>query len=255
METEHSMEIEIRNLSYQAGGRQILHNVSSVFRGPGICGIIGPNGCGKTTLLRHIYRELNGAGHVFLNGKDVHAFSGRVFSRHMAVMMQHQNIVEKDLRVRDIVCMGRYPYKNLVGRYNLEDQKIVDEILAKTGLEPFQNRRVDSLSGGEMQRVMIAKCFAQQPDIIVLDEPANHLDVRYKVELMKMLRDFPGLVIMTLHDLNLAAEYCTRLYLMDQGIILLEGGAQEVLQEEMLQKVFQTPIRVFHTPYGTFTSV
>jgi len=255
MGTDNSMEIEIRGLSYQAGGKQILNNVSAVFRGSGICGIIGPNGCGKTTLLRHIYRELNGAGHVFLNGKDVHSFSGKAFSRHMAVMMQHQNIVEKDLRVREIVCMGRYPYKNLVGRYNREDQEIVDEILVKTGLEQLQDRRVDSLSGGEMQRVMIAKCFAHQPDIIVLDEPANHLDVRYKVELMKVLQDFPGLVIMTLHDLNLAAEYCTRLYLMDQGTILLEGRAQEVLQEEVLQEVFRTRIRVFHTPYGIFTSV
>lgn len=248
------MQIEIRDLSYQAEGKPILKHVSVMFEGSGICGIIGPNGCGKTTLLRHIYRDLGSKGHIFLDGRDVFSFSGKEFSRKMAVMMQHQNIVEKDLRVRDVVCMGRYPYKHLLFGYDRGDESIVDDVLKKTGLRSFQNRRIDSLSGGELQRVMIAKCFAQQPDIIVLDEPANHLDVRYKVELMEMLQAFQGLALMTLHDLNLAAQYCKEICLMSEGTIVRTGNAQEVYEEELLQNVFQTRIRVVRTQDGIMTN-
>ncbi len=249
------MKIEVRDLSYQAEEKLILNHVSAAFEGSCICGIIGPNGCGKTTLLRHIYRELGTQGHVFLDERDIASYSGKEFSRKMAVMMQHQNIVETDLLVRDVVSMGRYPYKSLLAGYDQEDRKIVDQVMEKTGLTQLQGRKIASLSGGELQRVMIAKCFAQQPDIIVLDEPSNHLDVRYKVELMKLLSEFDGLVIMTLHDLNLAAAYCKTIYLMEEGRIIRTGDPEEVFDQELLQKVYQVDIRVFRSADGIYTNV
>ena len=249
------MKIEIRNLSYQAGKKQILNHINAVFEGNQICGVIGPNGCGKTTMLRHLYRKLGTAGSVFLDGRDIHSLSGKEFARRIAVMMQHQNIVEQDLLVRDVVRMGRYPYKNLLTGYNRQDESILDEVIRQTGLQELQFRRLQTLSGGEMQRVMIAKCFAQQPEVILLDEPINHLDIRYKVDLMNMLREFPGLVIMTLHDLSLAAKYCRTLYLMKDGEILCSGSGQEVLQEELLKQTYDVDIRIVQTAEGIYTSV
>jgi len=233
----------------------ILQNVNTAFEGRRICGVIGPNGCGKTTLLRHLYRNLGGYGHVFIDGKDAHSFSGREFARKVAVMMQHQNIVEKDLQVRDVIRMGRYPYKNLLTGYNRQDDRIVDSVVERTGLGLMQERRISTLSGGEMQRVMIAKCFAQQPETIILDEPANHLDIRYKVELMKMLSAYEGLVIMTLHDLNLAAVYCDRIYVMNKGSIICSGKPEEVLRQDLLRDIYQVDIKISRNEGEMYISI
>ena len=239
------MKITVEHLNYQAGEKAILRDVSATFEGNRLYGIIGPNGSGKTTLLRHIYRQLPSKGTVFADGEDIHSIPGRIYARKVAVMMQHQDLTDSDLCVYDVVRTGRYPYKKLFSQYDEEDDRIVCSILEAHSLFPYRNRRISTLSGGELQRVMLCRCLAQQPEAIILDEPTNHLDIRYKLELMKTLRSFKGLVIMTLHDLNLAASYCQVLYVLKDGQIVKSGEPGAVFSREMLRDVFQADIQVY----------
>ena len=236
------MKITVDNLSYQAGNKQILRHVSASFEGNRICGIIGSNGSGKTTLLRHLYRQLPSRGCIFADGRDISTIPRRLYARKVAVMMQHQDLFESDLRVHDVVRTGRYPYKTLFSQYDSQDEEIVTDIMREHSLLEYRNRRLSTLSGGELQRVMICRCLAQQPETIILDEPTNHLDIRYRLELMETLRSFSGCVILTLHDLNLAARFCDLLYVLKDGQVLLHGKPEEVFSREMLRDVFRAEI-------------
>ena len=238
------MKIEVKNLSFQAGEKQILRQVSAVFEGNRIYGIIGPNGSGKTTLLRHLYRQIPSRGCVFADGCDISRISPKTYARKVAVMMQHQELTDSDLRVYDVVRTGRYPYKKLFSSYDSRDEEILRRILTENNLWDLRERRIDTLSGGELQRVMISRCFAQEPDVILLDEPTNHLDIRHKLELMQMLRGFGGLVIMTLHDLNLAASDCDHIYVMKNGQIAGSGAPGEIFQRDLLQDIYDASIPV-----------
>lgn len=235
------MELRVSHLSWSAGGQEILKDVSACFRGPGVFGILGPNGCGKTSLLRHIGRELPSRGAVFLDGRDAASFSRREFARRLAVLPQRLSDADGGLAVEEIVRLGRYPRLGMLKPYDAGDEAAVRRALAETGLLGLSGRRLSTLSGGEAQRVMIAKCLAQEPEAIVLDEPANHLDIRYRLELMGLLKRFPGLVILTIHDLNLAADYCDRLFVMKDGRILGEGSVQEVMEQKLLEAAFEVP--------------
>ena len=235
------MRIEVSDLSFTVGNKRILNSVSALFEGHRIYGIIGPNGCGKTSLLRHIYRQYPARGHIRVNGKPIEDYSGKDYARRVAVMMQ--NYPEADLRVAEIVQSGRYPYKRVMMPYSREDEDITTQVLRKTQLWELKNRRIHTLSGGERQRVMIARCLAQHPEVIILDEPTNHLDIRYRVELMEILRAFDGMVIITLHDLNLAARYCDHIYVMKEGMIIVSGLPTDVLRSEILNAAFDTTIR------------
>ena len=235
------MRIEVSDLSFSAGGKRILDGVSAVFEGSCIYGIIGPNGSGKTTLLRHIYRQYPSKGHISMGDRSVDDFSSREYARHVAVMMQ--SYPEADLRVCEVVRSGRYPFKRVMMPYGHEDEAITEQILRQTRLWELRDRRIQTLSGGERQRVMIARCLVQQPEVIILDEPTNHLDIRYRVELMETLRAFGGMVIITLHDLNLAARYCDHICVMKDGTLLASGAPEDVLCAEILNEAFDTTIR------------
>lgn len=238
------MKIEIKDLSCQIGKKTLLKHIHMTFSGNQLVGVIGPNGCGKTTLLKHIYRELPSKGHIFLNEKDISDYNRREFARTVAVMSQHSAQADDGLSVGEIVRMGRYPYKGILEEYNEDDNQIVEKALEATGLTEFRNRRLGTMSGGEIQRAMIARCFVQQPGVIILDEPTNHLDVKYKLELMRLLKQFQGLVILTIHDLNLAAGYCDRLYVMKDGEVAGYGEPEEVLKEQLLEEVFEVKFQV-----------
>ncbi|MDO4865699.1 MAG: ABC transporter ATP-binding protein [Clostridia bacterium] len=235
------MRIEVKELCFSAGSKRILNGVSAVFEGKKIHGIIGPNGCGKTTLLRHIYRQYPAKGHVWVDDQPIEAYSSRDYARRVAVMMQ--TYPEADLRVCEVVRSGRYPYKKVMMPYGREDEAVTGQVLRQTRLWELRDRRIHTLSGGERQRVMIARCLVQQPEVIILDEPTNHLDIRYRVELMEMLRAFDGMVIITLHDLNLAARYCDCIHVMKDGALLASGAPGDVLCAEILNEAFDTTIR------------
>lgn len=249
------MKIEINGLSFAVGRKEILRRIDAVFEGKRIYGIIGPNGCGKTTLLRHLFRQYSASGHVLVDGQPAERCSMKQYARKVAVMPQMQSFIASELAVREVVQTGRYPYKRAMQSYDRKDTAIVDAVLRETELYHLRNRKIKTLSGGEFQRVLIAKCLAQQPEVILLDEPTNHLDVRYKVELMHRLRAFDGMVIMTIHDLNLAARYCDWIYLMKDGRILAGGAPGNILNEQILEEVFRVKIDILRREREMFIRI
>ena len=236
------MRIEVNALSYSAGKKRILDGVSADFWGRRIYGIIGPNGCGKTTLLRHIYRQFPSHVHILVDGRPLESYAARDYARRVAVMMQ--SYPEADLRVVEVVQSGRYPYKRVMVPYGREDEAITEQVLRQTGLWDLRDRRIHTLSGGEQQRVMISRCLVQHPEVILLDEPTNHLDIRHRLELMDTLRAFDGMVILTLHELNLAARYCDFIYVMKAGKVTASGLPADVLRPQILNATFDTTLPV-----------
>ena len=249
------MKIEVKGLSWSAGRRRILDDVSFSLEGDRIYGIAGPNGCGKTTLLRHLYRQYPSKGRVFLNDRPVEQYSRKEYARQIAVMAQTQAYGESELRVGEVVINGRFPYKKAMLPYNREDEAIVEDVLRRTDLWQMRNRKIRTLSGGELQRVLISKCLVQQPGAILLDEPTNHLDIRYKLELMGLLKDFGGMVILTIHDLNLAARYCDELLLMKDGRLIARGDPGEALSAENVGYAFGVEVPVIRLDGRTYLGV
>lgn len=247
------MRVEVNDLRFSAGKKRILNGVSAVFEGNRIYGIVGQNGCGKTTLLKHLYRQYPARGHILVDGQPLERYSAKAYARRVAVMMQ--SYPEADMRVYDVVQTGRYPYKKVMLPYDREDGEITEEVLRRTRLWEMRDRCVHTLSGGERQRVMIARCLAQQPEAILLDEPTNHLDVRYKLELMEALQAFDGMVVMTLHDLNLAARYCDQICVMKDGAFIASGRPGSVLNDDILNRAFDVPIRTYELDGALFVNI
>lgn len=242
------MELIAKNLHFQAAGKTILQNIHLQARGNQMIGILGPNGSGKTSLLRHIYGEYPSTKKVFFDHQDIADLNQKELAQRVAVLSQQMDMINQSITVAEIVSMGRYPYKGLLENYDQSDKKLVDRILAQNGLSHLHDRKLNTMSGGEVQRTMLAKALAQQTELLILDEPTNHLDVKYRVELMELLKGFPGLVVITLHDLNLAANYCDYLYVLKGGQICGEGYADEICTDEFLSDVFEVPFAVVHVP-------
>lgn len=234
---------EVNSLSFSYGKRQILESVSITFPKHAMTAIIGPNGCGKSTLLGHL-SQVHPTDTVTLDGVPLHTMDGHTFSRKVAVLAQMHDAMIDDFLVKDIVLMGRYPYKNHFGNYTAKDLEIAQSYMEQVGVTHLANQEMGHLSGGERQRVFIAKALTQQTEVLLLDEPTNHLDMKYKVALMKELQHFQGTSIVVLHDLNLAARYCDHIVLMKDGKVLQTGAPQEVLTPKLLEPIFEVPFHV-----------
>lgn len=235
------MKLEVKHLSYTVRGKTILHDLSFKAEGKEILGIIGPNGCGKSTLLAHISRRLQSRETVFFDGVPAEDIPHRSFAQKTAVMMQQREDVAAELLAEDVVLMGRYPYKERFRDYSAVDRRIAGAVMKETGADALIGKKVGEMSGGERQRVWIAKALAQQPSLLLLDEPMNHLDVKYKIALMEELKRFQGTVIIVLHDLSLAARYCDRILMMKSGCLLAEGKTHAVMTADALHGLFEIP--------------
>jgi iron complex transport system ATP-binding protein len=230
--------LETREVIVELAGQRIVHEVNLCLEAGEIVGLLGPNGSGKSTLLRTIYRMIRPlAGDVLLNGDEVWKLSARESARRTGVVVQ-ESPTDFLFTVREVVHMGRTPQKGMLERETHEDEQIVTHALERVQMLDFAEREYLTLSGGEKQRVLVARALAQQPKLFVLDEPTNHLDIHHQLELLELIRGLGMTTLLTLHDLNLAVAYCHRLYLLSGGQIVAQGTPEQALTPEIIQQVF-----------------
>jgi len=230
--------LEGRDLQWEVHARRIVDGASLALARGECVGLIGPNGSGKSSLLRMLYRVLQPTqGQVLLLDQDVAGMDQRAFARQVAVLTQ-ESTHGLDTTVAELVMMGRIPHQASWARDSAQDHASVRQALQRVGALALAERAVSDLSGGEKQRVLLARALAQRPQVLLLDEPTNHLDIRYQLEVMGLLKHLQLSAIVALHDLNIAAHYCDRLVLMDQGRIVAEGAPAQVLTPATLQAVY-----------------
>lgn len=244
------MKINTDNIHLSYGAKEILKGIRMHCNDKEFVGLIGPNGSGKSTLLKCIYRILQpDQGAVYLEGKELHTIRVRDSARKMAVVAQH-NHYNFDFTVQEIVMMGRTPHKKALEWDHAEDHEIVKEALQTVGMWEFADRSFSTLSGGEQQRVILARALAQQTPCLILDEPTNHLDITHQLQLMRIVKDRNVTVISAVHDLNLAAMFCDRIYAMKDGRIAGEGTPEELLTPEFIREIYDVETEIVKDQKG-----
>jgi iron complex transport system ATP-binding protein len=236
----HSLTAEDLSLAY--GERTVIEGLDLVIPPGRITAIVGANACGKSTLLRSMSRLLAPrAGHVLLDGREVHRTPAKELARTLGLLPQSP-IAPEGITVADLVGRGRHPHQGVFSRWSREDDAAVAAALEATRTVELTDRAVDELSGGQRQRVWIAMALAQQTDLLLLDEPTTFLDVAHQVEVLDLLTDLNRArgttVVMVLHDLNLAARYADHLVALAAGQVHAVGAPAEVLTEDCVRAVF-----------------
>ena len=236
--------IDIENLGVTLSKKRIVDEICVCVKEGEFVGIIGPNGSGKSTLLKAVYRVLKyNDGEIIINKRNVKEMTMRDSALQAAVVSQHSNY-NFDFKVKDVVIMGRSPHKKPLEFDNEDDVRIANDAIKVVGMEDFADRSFYTLSGGEQQRIILARCLAQKTPCLLLDEPTNHLDVRYQLQLLDVVKSLNITVLCALHDLNLAAAYCDRLYLIKEGHIFASGTPEEILTEDIIREVYDVDATV-----------
>ena len=244
------MNIQTDTIQVSFGSKTILHDISLAIQDKEFVGIIGPNGSGKSTFLKCLYRVLQpSGGKIYFDGSELSSLSHRDTSLKMAVVAQHST-VNFDFSVLEMVLMGRSPYKGLLDRDKIDDYEIARYALEQVGLSDFENRNFNTLSGGEQQRVILARALAQRTECLVLDEPTNHLDIKYQLELMTIVKRLDATVVSAIHDLNLAAIYCDRIIALKDGHIVCSGTPQDVVSPDTIRHIYGVSAMVQTLPDG-----
>ena len=242
------MRLQVKNLFFSYGEKQILHDINLCVDNGEFIGVVGPNGSGKSTLLKNLYRSLTpNSGQILLDGIDLPSMRAKDAAKKFGVLGQENEVIF-DFTVEEMVMMGRTPYKKLFSIDTSEDREIVSHALMHVGMEQMANRNYATLSGGEKQRVLFARIIAQQTDFLFLDEPTNHLDISYQIQLFDFVRRLGFSVLCAMHDLNMAALYCDRIYVLKEGHVFASGTPKEVLIPALLLEVFGVHARVEPTP-------
>ena len=244
------MEITAEKLDITLGNAHILKGTSLKASDKKFVGLIGPNGSGKSTMLKCIYRVLkpnNGAA--YIDGKNIYEMRPKESAQKMAVVSQH-NFYNFDFTIEEVVLMGRSPHKRTMDRDTAEDYQIVDESLDKVGMLKFKGRSFSTLSGGEQQRVILARALAQKTDCIILDEPTNHLDIKYQLQLLDIVKSLNITVISAIHDLNIASLYCDYIYALKNGEIIHKGTVDEILTPDIIKELYEVDAEVVRNKYG-----
>ncbi|WP_400164106.1 heme ABC transporter ATP-binding protein [Brevibacillus sp. TJ4] len=244
----NDVAVRAERVSLSLDKKKILHQIDLELGAGEIVGLLGPNGSGKSTLLKSIYRVMKpDAGWIYLEGEDVYGLSAKECAQRMAVVRQESS-VDFDFRVDEVVWMGRSPHKKLFEPDGAEDRHICEEALRQVGMLDYAKRSFFTLSGGEKQRVMIARALAQQAKVLVLDEPTNHLDVRYQLQIMDLVQELGIPTLAALHDLNIAAAYCDRLLFLHEGEIVASGAPEQILTPALIRDVFGVEAEVTTHP-------
>ena len=244
--------LKIEALSVSYGPRRILHDVSLNVQSGEVLALIGPNGAGKSTLIRAVSGVIPYSGHIRTNGDDVSALSTPQRARYIATVPQAVALPPA-YTVWETVLFGRTPYLGFLGQPSQADEDIARQSLARVSALPFADRRVGELSGGEQQRVLLARALCQSTPILLLDEPTAHLDLQYQVNILELISGLAHkdhlAVLIALHDLNLAAHCADRIALMVGGNIKAMGTPKEVLQPDLIEEAYCLPVHVVKHPF------
>ena len=248
MITRSGFLIKTSGLNFYYGKHAVLHDINLEINQGQIAGLLGPNGSGKSTLLKVISGIMHDyTGSVQIGGEDVRTIPRRKLAKTLAMVPQ-ESVFGFPFSVLQVVLMGRHPHLVGLAFESSTDITIAREALARCGASELANRSIQELSSGERQRVIFARALAQQPNILLLDEPASFLDIRYQVELYEIVRELAQnkkcTVITVLHELNLAAEYCDQVYLLKNGYIQSGGTTTEILNYSNLTRTFNTDVYV-----------
>lgn len=237
------MSIRLDGISRSFGKRQILDGISVEFAEGQFTGLIGKNGSGKSTLIKCICRTLKPhGGSIYLNDRNIRSYSIRESAQKISVLAQYNGTL--NFSVIDVVLMGRTPYKKMMERDNETDYEIAYTNLDIVGMRDFAKAQYSHLSGGEQQRVLLARALTQEPEYLILDEPTNHLDIKYQLQIMKIIKGLNITVIAAIHDLNAAARFCDRIVVLKDGHIYGAGSPAEILTGDVIRTVFDVEARV-----------
>lgn len=236
--------IKTVNIHHEYGDKKVLNGVNLAVKKKQFVGVVGPNGSGKSTLLKCIYRVLKPTvGIIKLENQNMDKLKINETAKKMSVVAQH-NHHSFDFIVDDMVLMGRSPYKKTLERNNEEDYRIVNDALEIVDMTHYRKREFSSLSGGEQQRIILARALAQQPECLILDEPTNHLDIKHQLHLLNVIKDLDISIIAAIHDLNIAMKYCDQVYVLKDGHVLSNGKPETVLTKKMIKDVFEVDATV-----------
>ena len=249
---------DVRDLAVHIGSTAILHNINLAFNEGQVTALLGHNGSGKSTLLKTLARQIPAsAGDVRLEGNAAKSLGARAFARIVGYLPQHPPGTD-GLTVRELIALGRYPWRGPLGRYSDADYALIDQAIADTDLKPFQHRSVDTLSGGERQRAWIAMLLAQQTRCLLLDEPISALDVKHQVETLRLVQRLASqrelTVIVVLHDVDLASRFCDRLVALKAGQVVADGTPAEIMDSQILESIYSVPMGVMERAPGQWVS-
>jgi iron complex transport system ATP-binding protein len=232
------MRVRAENIRVKLGGAEILHGVSLEASDGEFVGVIGPNGSGKSSLLKCICRALMpSGGSITLDGENIARMSYRESARRVASVAQNSP-AGIDFTVLEMTLIGRSPHKRGMERDNAQDYEIARSALETVGLTGLEERAFSTLSGGERQRTALAQALAQQTPCLLLDEPTNHLDIHHQLNIMEIVKSLGVTVIAAIHDLNIAAAYCDKLYVLRGGQIEASGAPEETLTPALIRDVY-----------------
>lgn len=245
------MRVTLEGVSVTIGTAKLIDDVHLDVASGAMVAIVGPNGSGKSTLLRTIYRRaVPSAGVVRVDGDDVRGLHPRQVARRVGVVAQ-ETPSDFDLDVRDVVLMGRTPHKSTLERESVDDHRRVRDALERVGAWHLADRSFTTLSGGEKQRVLLARALTQGTPVLLLDEPTNHLDIAYQLDLLALVRSLGVTVVTALHDLNLAAGFCDTVAVLDRGRLVATGPPADVITPALVGQVFGVPVsRLTHPATG-----
>jgi len=242
LNNEEEILISVRNFTYRIAGKTILKDVSFDVRRRDFIAIIGPNGAGKTTLLKNLDKILTGGrGEIFIGARDIRVIPQRELAKIISYVPQAQE-AGVPFKVWDFVLMGRFPHLSPFSAVSLEDERLAEDALITVGMTGFKDRRLDTLSGGERQKVFIAAALAQGAEILLLDEPTTFLDPKHQVDIYKILkilseRGTVTIVIVT-HDVNHAALVSKKILALKEGRIMYFGGSADIMDNEVLKSIY-----------------